>query len=203
MLEKVPDETTIPTSATGWSATDWRTSCIRDHLAERGGVLKKGTIVDATIISAPSSVKNRSNARDLEMHRTKKGNQRHFGMKLHIGTDPRDLVHHLEGTAVNVHDLTPSGKLLHDEEEQVRGDSGYREIGEHAEHAHRDVSWQIALPPGQRRAARRLWRRRRRPRYGRSIRSGSSSRCLAATGFAIPVWRGTCSGLRRFWAFRT
>ncbi len=75
---------------------------IRDHLAERGVLLKKGTIVDATIISAPSSTKNESNDRAPEMHQTKKGNQWHFGMKLHIGTDTRGLVHHLEGTAANV-----------------------------------------------------------------------------------------------------
>ncbi len=75
---------------------------IRDRLAERGVLLKKGTIVDATIISAPSSTGNESNARDPEMHRTRKGNRWHFGMKLHIGTDTRGLVHHLEGTAANV-----------------------------------------------------------------------------------------------------
>ena len=60
-------------------------------------------------------------------------------------------MHHLEGTAANVHDLTPSDRLLHGEEEQVWGDSGYRGIGKRAEHAHREVSWQIAMPPGQRR----------------------------------------------------
>ena len=75
---------------------------IRDHLAERGVLLKKGTIVDATIISAPSSTKNESNARDPEMHQTRKGNRWHFGMKLHIGTDTRGLARHLEGTAANV-----------------------------------------------------------------------------------------------------
>ncbi len=84
------------------------------------------------------------------MHQTKKGNQWHFGMKLHIGTGPRGLARHLEGTAVNVHDLTPSGQLLHGEEEQVRADAGYRGVGKRAEHAHREVSWQIAMPPGQR-----------------------------------------------------
>ena len=86
------------TSATGWNAADWR-SC---RSGDRGVLLKKGSIVDATIISAPSSTRNESNARDPEMHQTKKGNQWHFGMKLHIGTDPRGLVHHLEGTAANV-----------------------------------------------------------------------------------------------------
>ena len=75
---------------------------IRDHLAERGVLLKKGSIIDATIISAPSSTRNESSARDPEMHRTRKGNRWHFGMKLHIGTDPRGLARHLEGTAANV-----------------------------------------------------------------------------------------------------
>ncbi len=106
---------------------------IRDHLAERGGgVLKKGTIVDATIISAPSSTRNRSNARDPEMHRTRKGNRWHFGMKLHIGTDPWGLARHPEGTVANVHDLAPSGRLLHGEEEQVWADAGYRGIRKRA-----------------------------------------------------------------------
>ncbi len=83
VLEKVPDETTIPTSTAGWrtSRSGYRGSPARGG----GGLLKKGGIVDATIISAPSSTGNESNARDPEMHRTRKGNQRHFGMKLHIG----------------------------------------------------------------------------------------------------------------------
>ena len=142
----------------------------------RGGILlKKGSIVDTAIISAPLSTGNESNARGPEMHRTRKGNRRHFGMKPHICTDPRGLVHHLEGTAANVYDLTPSGWLLHGEEEQVWGDAGYRGIGRRAEHAHREVLWQIAMNPGKRRVARRPRRRRRRLRCGRgwSIRSGS------------------------------
>ncbi len=87
MLEKVPDETTtrVPPPAgaprTGAPAV-WE---IWARLAERGVLLKKGGIVDATIISAPSSTRNESNARDPEMHQTRKGNQWHFGMKLHIG----------------------------------------------------------------------------------------------------------------------
>ena len=96
-------------------------SCVTPFL--RGGLLKKGSIVDATIVSVPSSTRNGNNARDPEMHRTKKENQWHFGMKLHVGTDPRGLMHHPEGTAANVHDLTPSGRLLHGEEQQVRTDA--------------------------------------------------------------------------------
>ncbi len=75
---------------------------IGDHLAERRVLLKEGSIVDATIVSALSSTGNESNARDPEMYRTRKGNQRHFEMKLHIGTGPRGLARHLDGTAANV-----------------------------------------------------------------------------------------------------
>ena len=89
--EKVPDETMIPTSATGWSAADWRTCCFgRSGITwPGGGVLKKGSIIEATIILAPSSTGNESNALGPEMHWTRKGNRRHFGMKLHVGNDPR------------------------------------------------------------------------------------------------------------------
>ena len=89
-------------------------------------ILKKGTIVDSTIIAAPSSTKNKEKKRDTEAHSTKKGNHYHFGYKAHIGVD-RDsgLVHHIEATSANEHDVTVTGKLLHGEEETVHGDSGY------------------------------------------------------------------------------
>ena len=124
--EKMPDETTVPTSTAGWSACR---SGDRGSPGRAGGLLKKGSIVDTTIISAPSSTENESNARDQEIHRTKKGNRWHFGMKLHVGTDPRGLVHHPEGTVASVHDLTPSDQLPHGEEKQIRADAGYRGIG--------------------------------------------------------------------------
>ena len=76
-------------------------------LAEKGLLLRSGTIVDATLIAAPSSTKNRDDKRDAEMHQTKKGNQWHFGMKAHIGVDAQSgLVHSVIGTAANVHDVT-------------------------------------------------------------------------------------------------
>ena len=90
---------------------------IKDHLAGHGFLLKKGTILDASIIEAPSSTKNRSGERDPEMKQTRKENQWHFGMKLHIGVDDQSgLVHSMETTSANVHDLSPSEKLLHGEE---------------------------------------------------------------------------------------
>ncbi len=85
-----------------------------------------GTIVDATIIAAPSSTKNASRTRDPEMHQTKKGNQWHHGMKLHIGVDKdTGLTHSAVVTAANVHDKHPLPQLLHGQEEEVYGDSAY------------------------------------------------------------------------------
>ena len=95
-------------------------------LMERGLILKKGTIVDSTIISAPSSTKNKNKKRDPDAHQTKKGNTWHFGYKAHIGVD-RDsgLVHTVKATGANVHDVSMTPELLHGEEETVNGDSGY------------------------------------------------------------------------------
>jgi IS5 family transposase len=98
---------------------------IRSLLEEKRLLLKSGTIVDATIIAAPPSTKNERGARDPEMHQTKKGKDWHFGMKAHIGTDRRSIVHSLSTTAANVHDSTQMAKLLHGEEREVFGDQAY------------------------------------------------------------------------------
>ena len=100
-------------------------------LQERGLRLSAGTIVDATIIAAPSSTKNAEQQRDPEMRQTKKGNQWHFGMKLHIGADSRTgLVHSAVVTGANVHDKHPLPELLHGAEKRVYGDRGYQGCGE-------------------------------------------------------------------------
>jgi transposase, IS5 family len=98
---------------------------IRKLLEEKRLLLKSGTIVDATIIAAPPSTKNASGARDPEMHQTKKGKDWHFGMKAHVGTDRRGIVHSLTTTAANVHDSTQMAKLLHGQEREVFGDQAY------------------------------------------------------------------------------
>ena len=99
---------------------------INSLLSERGLFVGKGTIVDATIIHAPSSTKNAQNKRDPEMHQTRKGKQRYFGMKMHTGTDAESgLVHSIEATAANVHDANVLGQLLHGEEQALYGDSAY------------------------------------------------------------------------------
>ena len=99
---------------------------VNAHLSEKGLLLRSGTIIDATIINAPSSTKNRAKARDGEMHQTKKGNQWHFGAKAHIGVDAQSgLVHTVRFTAANVADVAVATQLLHGQERQVHADAGY------------------------------------------------------------------------------
>jgi IS5 family transposase len=131
-------------------------------LAERGLLMRQGTIVDATIIAAPSSTKNKTKSRDPEMHQTKKGNQWYFGMKAHIGVDVASgVVHSLVGTAANEADINQTTTVLHGKEEVVFADAGYTGAEKRREHAEREVSWFIAakrgtvkaLPPGEREEA--------------------------------------------------
>jgi len=124
---------------------------INAHLTDKGLLMRTGTIVDATIIAAPSSTKNEKRERDPEMHQTKKGNQWHFGMKAHIGVDADSgLVHSVIGTAANVNDVTMAGALLHGEETTAIGDAGYRGVDKRDEAKGPD--WQVAMQPSLRRA---------------------------------------------------
>lgn len=100
---------------------------VNELLEQRGWLLKAGTAVDATLIAAPSSTKNKDKARDPEMHSSQKGNQWHFGMKAHIGVDADSgLVHTVRGTSGNVADVTEAKSLLHGQETDVHGDAGYQ-----------------------------------------------------------------------------
>lgn len=120
-------------------------------LSDKGLLLKAGTVVDATLIAAPSSTKNASGERDPEMHQTKKGNQWYFGMKAHIGADADSgLVHTVRGTPANVHDVVEANALLHGKETDVYGDAGYR--GADKRTNARTVRWHIAMGPGKRAA---------------------------------------------------
>jgi IS5 family transposase len=122
---------------------------INRHLEKRGLLMREGTLVDATIIHAPSSTKNRDRSRDPEMHQTKKGNQWYFGMKAHIGAD-RDsgLVHTVVSTAANVSDISKTAQLLHGQEKQVHADAGYLGVEQREEIRKEDpderLDWQIA-----------------------------------------------------------
>ena len=114
--------------------------------------MRAGTIVDATIISAPSSTKNKEKARDPEMHQTKKGNAWHFGMKAHIGVDARSvLVHTVTGTAANVADVAEAHALLHGEEKTGYVDAGYTGVEKREEIAAKfpGVCWHVAAKRGK------------------------------------------------------
>ena len=129
MTESVPDETTLCKfrhllEENGLNKLFFE--AINRVMAETGHMLKGGTIVDATIINAPSSTKNAEKARDPEMHQTKKGNEWRFGMKCHIGVDAHSgLVHTITVTAANAHDITEAANLIREDDEVVYGDSGY------------------------------------------------------------------------------
>ena len=125
---------------------------VNELLQAKGLLLKAGTVVDATLIAAPSSTKNASGERDPEMHQSKKGNQWYFGMKAHIGVDAESgLVHTVRGTSGNVNDVVQANALLHGEEAVVFADAGYQ--GAHKRPGARtDVTWHVAMRPGKRAA---------------------------------------------------
>jgi IS5 family transposase len=102
-------------------------AAVNEHLKAQGIKVGNGTIVDATIITAPCSTKNNDKERDPEMHQTKKGNQWYFGMKGHIGVDSKEkIIHSVDVTPANVHDSQTVGGLLHGNETKVWGDSAYQ-----------------------------------------------------------------------------
>jgi IS5 family transposase len=153
---KLPDETTILRFRhllEKHSLAPQILKTINAGLSAQGLMLKTGTLVDATLIAAPSSTKNSTGTRDPEMHQTKKGNQWHFGMKAHIGVDADSgLVHTVVGTAANVSDVTQAVALLHGEETDVFADAGYQGVAKREEAKDLPVNWHVALRPGKRRA---------------------------------------------------
>ena len=119
-------------------------------LGSKGLMLRSGTVVDATLISAPSSTKNASGERDPEMHQSKKGQQWFFGMKAHIGVDADSgLVHTVRGTSGHVNDVVEANSLLHGQETDVFADAGYQGAHKRPD-AKEDVKWHVAMRPGLR-----------------------------------------------------
>jgi len=153
---RIPDETTILAFRHLLEKQDLGKQIfetVKAHLKANGMAMKQGTIIDATLIAAPSSTKNKKGERDPEMHQTKKGNQWYFGMKVHIGVDKDNgLIHSIETTSANVHDLTPAAELLHGEENVVYADSGYQGIEKREEMKGRAIGFRVAMRPGKRRA---------------------------------------------------
>ena len=155
LSEALPDETTILNFRHLLERHELGKGLLEEinaHLESQGLRLREGTIVDASIVEAPSSTKNRAGERDPEMHQTKKGNQWHFGMKAHIGVDSETgIVHSLSTTAANAHDVTEAHNLLHGGETQVWCDAGYQGVHKRDENLGREVEWQVAMRPGKRR----------------------------------------------------
>jgi len=154
--EAAPDATTVLNFRHLLEAHDLTASiftAINAHLAEKGLLMRQGTIVDATIIAAPSSTKNQDGERDPEMHQTKKGKQWHFGMKAHIGVDAETgLTHTVVGTAANVNDVTQAQALLSGEEREVYADAGYQGVEKREENLELPVTWHVAMKRGKRKA---------------------------------------------------
>ena len=125
---------------------------INRHLATQGLRLREGTIVDASIIEAPSSTKNGAGERDPQMRQTKKGNEWHFGMKVHVGVDSETgVVHSMSATSANVHDVTEAHRLLHGGQKRVWGDAGYQGVAKRDENRGLEVEWRVAMRPSRRR----------------------------------------------------
>lgn len=126
---------------------------INGHLAAKGLMMREGTIVDATLIAASPSTKNKDKQRDPEMHQSKKGNDWHFGMKAHVGVDAASgLVHTVVGTAGNVADVTQAHTLLHGDEVAALGDAGYQGVEKRAENQGKSVTWHVAMKRAKRKA---------------------------------------------------
>ena len=125
---------------------------INELLRAKGLLLRAGTVVDATLIAAPSSTKNSSGERDPEMHQSKKGNQWYFGMKAHTGVDAQSgLVHTVRGTSGNVNDVVEGNSLLHGDETEAFADAGYQGAHKRPD-SKSSVRWNIAMRPGKRAA---------------------------------------------------
>jgi IS5 family transposase len=184
-LDEVPDETTILNFRRLLETHDVARKIltkVNAHLARKGLSLRSGTIVDATIIAAPSSTKNRDGERDPEMHQTKKGNQWYFGMKAHIGVDDDSgLVHHVECTAANAADVTQVHKLLHGKEDTICGDSGYTGADKREELQAVKAGFLIAEKPSKLRAMKNT-------REGRSVERWEHCKASLRAMVEHPFW---------------
>lgn len=150
---RIPDESTILRfrhRLEKHKLADQILATVNELLAQQGLLLKAGTAVDATLIAAPSSTKNKDKSRDPEMHQSKKGQQWYFGMKAHIGVDADSgLVHTVRCSSGNVSDVTEGNSLVHGQERDVFADAGYRGIEKRAD-ASGKATWHVAMGPGKR-----------------------------------------------------
>src|SRR6202158_5586414 len=171
---------------------------VADLLEERRLLLRSGTIVDATIIAAPSSTKNASASRDPEMKQTRKGRNWHFGMKLHIGADKRGIVHTLRATAASVADITQLPDLLHGQEREVFGDQAYWKEDDREFLEAWGMRYRINRRPTSKRPLSARWRMINRARSRTRARGEHAFRIVKQLwGFAKVRYRGLAKNLAR------
>ncbi len=199
--DKVPDESTIPRFRhllEKHGLTEGIFEVVKDLLGEHRLTLRAGTIVDATIIAAPSSTKNASKARDPEMKQTRKGGSWHFGMKLHIGTDRRGLVHSLTATHAAEADIKQLPNLLHGEETVVYGDQAYWKEADRQAFEEQGVRYRVNRRPNGRTRLSERWRKINRARSRTRARCEHPFRVIKQLwGFQKVRYRGIAKNLAR------
>jgi len=198
--DEVPDETTILRFRhllESHGLTQAIFDAVRDLLEERRLLLRAGTIVDATIIAAPSSTKNASESRDPEMKQTKKGKYWHFGMKLHIGTDKRGTVHSLRATDARAADITQLPYLLHGQEREIFGDQAYWKEADRQGFGASGIRYRINRRPNRRPLSER-WRLINRARSRTRACGEHAFRVVKQLwGFTKVRYRGLAKNLAR------
>jgi len=199
--EVVPDESTILRFRhllEQHGLTHGIFDAVADLLEARRLLLRSGTIVDATIIAAPSSTKNASASRDPEMKQTRKGRNWHFGMKLHIGADKRGIVHTVRATAASVADSTQLPDLLHGQEREVFGDQAYWKEDDREFLEAWGMRYRINRRPTSKRPLSARWRMINRARSRTRARGEHAFRIVKQLwGFAKVRYRGLAKNLAR------
>jgi IS5 family transposase len=200
--DKIPDETTILRFRhllEKHRLTEAIFEAVKDLLAEKRLLLRAGTIVDATIIAAPSSTKNATGERDPEMKQTRKGKSWHFGMKLHVGTDRRGIVHSLVATHAAASDLQQLPALLHGEESTLYGDQAYWKEADREAFEARGVRYRVnRRAPGGNKNLSERWRRINRARSRTRACCEHPFRVVKQLwGFSKTRYRGIAKNLAR------
>lgn len=197
----VPDETTILRFRRLLETHDLARAIFMEIgalLEERGMLLRQGTIVDATIISAPSSTKNRTRTRDPEMRQTRKGKTWYFGMKVHVGTDKRGLVHSLTTTNAAEADINQLPELLHGDEKELYGDRAYWSESDRQELTRRGVRYRVNRRGTRKNPTSEYWKRVNRSRS--RVRARAEHVFLVVKrqwGFARVRYRGLAKNTAR------
>ena len=200
----VPDETTILRFRhllERHHLTAAMFAAVNGLLTDRRLLLTAGTIVDATIIAAPSSTKNATQTRDPEMKQTRKGRDWHFGMKLHVGTDRKGRVHHVTATHAATHDLTQLPALLHGEEHVLYGDQAYWKEADRQAYEARGVRYRVNRRRGGTQPLPERWRQINRARSRTRARGEHAFHVVKRLwGFTKVRYRGLAKNLSRAFA---